>query len=127
MNRGIKGRLEVDFEAPFDSDYVYADVSQKTSSFLSVNVPLPILDRNACSNHGLTCPIEKGKKYSYYYDFYVDPRIPNIKGDYFLTLSTYWGYTIGCVNLPMQLVEVEATIKQNQINPSSQSDKITKS
>uniref|UniRef100_T1JYW9 MD-2-related lipid-recognition domain-containing protein n=2 Tax=Tetranychus urticae TaxID=32264 RepID=T1JYW9_TETUR len=113
MERGIKGRLEVDFEAPFDSDYVYADVSQRTNSFLPVSIPLPIVDRDACTNHGLTCPIVKGKKYNYFYEFYVDPRLPNIKGDYYLTLSSYWGYTIGCVNIPMQMADNQLIVKHD--------------
>ncbi|XP_015784647.1 NPC intracellular cholesterol transporter 2 homolog a [Tetranychus urticae] len=100
--RGKTAHIEVDFVAPFDSNYVYADVSRQSST-LPISLPLPFLDRDACNNHGLNCPLKKGQNYTYIYDFYVDPLLPSVKGVYHFTLTTFWGYSIGCISVPLEV------------------------
>lgn len=94
--------------APFDSDFVYADVSRQSDT-LSIAIPIPLFDRDACTNHGLTCPLKKGQNYTYVYDFYVDPLLPSIKGNYLLSLSTFWGYGLGCISIPMEISSNNST------------------
>lgn len=106
MEREQEAKLEFDFKAPFDSDYVYIDVYPiKSDSYWSRLSPiLSAFDRNACNGHGLNCPIRNNKIYSYNYSMYLDKNLPAHKGEYQVKLSSFWGYTIACFEVPIELI-----------------------
>ncbi|XP_074599932.1 uncharacterized protein LOC141854220 [Brevipalpus obovatus] len=105
VSRENKAKLEFDFKAPFDSDYVYIDVtSTKSDSMWTRFMPLlGTFERNACNNHGIACPIKNNKLYTYNYSMYLDRNLPVHKGEYQIKLTSFWGYPIACFTIPIEL------------------------
>lgn len=104
IERGQRGKLEVDFVAPFDARSLYLDVRARTGpARLPIYVPWPGLDRDACKNHGLSCPVKRGAPQTYFYEMLVDQAVPQIKTDAVWRLTDFWGFNVACFRVDMNI------------------------
>lgn len=97
MLRGSVSIIQVDFTVPFDSRSLWADFRGRTGpSLVPVYVSMNGFHKDACSGHGITCPVKKGTRQTYTYEITVDHTVPNLKTDAMWRLTDYWGYTVAC-------------------------------
>lgn len=103
--RGSVGKIQVDFTVPFDARSLYADFRGRTgTSLIPVYVSLSGFHKDACSGHGITCPVKKGTRQTYVYEMLVDNKVPNLKTDAMWRLTDYWGYTLACFKSDINIV-----------------------
>lgn len=97
MLRGSVSKIQVDFTVPFDARSLYADFRGRTGpSLIPVYVSMNGFHKDACTGHGITCPVKKGTRQTYTYEMIVDHTVPNLKTDAMWRLTDYWGYTVAC-------------------------------
>lgn len=104
IQRGSSGRMELDFEAPFNVRYLYADVRGRTGSQLfPVWVSWPGLHKDACDGHGISCPLRRGKTYTYVYEMLITKDYEPLQTESMVKLTNALGFTVVCFRMPVQI------------------------
>lgn len=73
--RGSNGTIELDFTTSAKSEKLIADI---TSKILNQNVPWPGMNKDACKNCNVKCPIEANSDETYKYNYKILSIYPRI-------------------------------------------------
>lgn len=101
LTRGSQNEVEVSFTSPVDSKKLVADVKGNIMNFW---VPWPGFDRDACNNKNLVCPIAKGSKQVFKFEFEIKRLYPKINTIGEFRLRGDNNADVFCFRLPINLI-----------------------